>query len=363
MARGKSKILQSEPTENETSAEDWTNKRPTINDVARISRVSKKTVSRVLNKSPFVSPDTRERVEKIIADLGYVPDPQARGLAFRRSFLVGVVYDNPNPQYVVNMQQGILDGLRGTGYELVIHPCDRRSKDFRTDIQNFVERQKLFGVVLPPSVSEDEQLARLLEDLKCDYVRIAAVGLDRPERMIVTHDRHGGTLAARHLVSLGHRKIGFIGGAQTFRSTHERRGGFEDGLAEAGLALDPRFLAEGAYTFESGLRCGRFLLSQSERPTAIFCANDEMAAGVLQASRELKLSVPEHLSVVGFDDFQVATQVWPALTTLHTPTREIGKLAALKLFTAGADWPEPKVDPASLLMQLVIRQSSGPVPS
>src|SRR5580692_1325162 len=103
--------------------------RPTINDIARIAEVSKKTVSRVLNKSPFVSAPTRAKVEGIIERTGYKPDPQARGLAFRRSFLVGMVFDNPNPQYVVNMQQGILDGLRGSGLELVIHPCDRHSHD------------------------------------------------------------------------------------------------------------------------------------------------------------------------------------------------------------------------------------------
>ena len=103
--------------------------RPTINDIARIADVSKKTVSRVLNKSPFVSAETRQKVEAIIERTSYSPDPQARGLAFRRSFLVGMVFDNPNPQYVVNMQHGILDGLRGTGFELVIHPCDRLSRN------------------------------------------------------------------------------------------------------------------------------------------------------------------------------------------------------------------------------------------
>jgi LacI family transcriptional regulator len=124
--------------------------RPTINDIARIAEVSKKTVSRVLNKSPFVSPETRQKIEAIIERTSYTPDPQARGLAFRRSFLVGMVFDNPNPQYVVNMQQGILDGLRGSGFELVIHPCDRLSRGYLESVRDFADRQKLFGVILTP---------------------------------------------------------------------------------------------------------------------------------------------------------------------------------------------------------------------
>lgn len=336
--------------------------RPTINDIARMAEVSKKTVSRVLNKSPFVSPDTRAKVEEIIGRTGYIPDPQARGLAFRRSFLVGIIYDNPNPQYVVNMQQGILDGLRGLGYELVIHPCDRRSRNYLTDVRNFVERQKLFGVVLPPSVSEDEQLARLLDELKCFYIRIASVPLDRPERMIVSHDRRGGEAAARHLIELGHRRIGFVSGPPTFRSSHERRAGLEDGLAAAKLHLSPEFIAEGAYTYDSGLACGAALLARAERPTAVFCANDEMAVGLLQAARRAGLRVPQDLSVVGFDDFQVASQVSPTLTTLRTPTRDIGRLAALKLFALAEEREAPEIDEESLVMRLVVRESTGPAP-
>ena len=336
--------------------------RPTINDIARFAQVSKKTVSRVLNKSPFVSAETREKVEAIIARTSYSPDPQARGLAFRRSFLVGIVFDNPNPQYVVNLQQGILDGLRGSGFELVIHPCDRHNRNYLADIRDFVERLKLFGVILTPSISEDEQLARMLEQIKCSYVRIASVLLDHPHRMVVSHDRRGGEQAARHLAGLGHRRIGFISGPLTFRSSHERRAGLEEGLAAAGLELRPDCVAQGAYTFESGVSCGAVLLGRAERPTAIFCANDEMACGLLHAARDAGLRVPEDLSVVGFDDFQVATRVFPALTTLHSPIRAIGQLAAQRLFDGTAGTQPPTGDPSAPSPQLVVRQSSGPAP-
>src|SRR3569623_904174 len=162
------------PQSDEQGIGEGPRRRPTINDIARLAGVSKKTVSRVINASPYVQKETRERIEAVIAEHGYAPDPQARGLAFRRSFLIGLVYDNPNPQYVVNMQLGLLDGMRDSGIELVVHPCERSSPSFLADIRAFVERQKLYGVVLTPSVSEDERVASLLEEIGCEYVRVAS---------------------------------------------------------------------------------------------------------------------------------------------------------------------------------------------
>jgi len=332
-------------------------RRPTINDIARLAGVSKKTVSRVINDSPFVREDTRERIAAVIAEMDYAPDPQARGLAFRRSFLIGLVYDNPNPQYVVNMQLGLLDGMRGSGFELAVHPCDRASPTFLADLRSFVERQRLFGVVLTPSVSEDERVAELMAEIGCEYVRVASVSVDRPEHMIETCDRVGGIAAARHLAELGHRRIAIISGPTSFRSSHERRAGFEEGLAERGLRLEPGYAAEGAYTFESGIERGLQLLRLTPPPTAIFAGNDEMAAGVLQAARQMGLRVPDDLTVVGFDDFEVATRLWPTLTTVRTPTREIGRLAATRLMGREDD---DSRDPNDRLPSLVVRESSGP---
>jgi LacI family transcriptional regulator len=132
-------------------------------------------------------------------------------------------------------------------------------------------------------------------------------------------------------MDLGHKHIAFISGPDSFRSSHERRGGFEDALAADGRSLLPDYVVQGAYTFESGVACGDALLTRTPRPTAIFAGNDEMAAGVLQSARKAGLHVPRDLTVVGFDDFQIAQAVWPPLTTVHTPTREIGRMAAEKL--------------------------------
>lgn len=331
----------------------------TINDIARLADVSKKTVSRVINNSPFVKEDTRRRVEAVIAEHGYSPDPQARGLAFRRSFMVGMIYDNPSPNYVVNMQQGVLDAVRGAGLELVVHPCNRASDSFLHDVRNFVVRQKLFGVVLPPSVSEDDGVVQILKAADCPYVRIASVSLDVPGCMVVTHDSRGAARAARHLAELGHRRIAFISGPDSFRSSHERGRGFRDGLAEHGLTLDPAYVRTGAYTFESGVEAAAELLALPEAPTAIFAGNDEMAIGVMKAARDRGLDVPGDLSIVGFDDLPMASRVWPNLTTVRLPIRDMGRMAAEKL-TAGlrgldaATIIQPEVDPS-----LVVRDSTA----
>lgn len=335
-------------------------KRATINDVAREAQVSKKTVSRVINQSPFVKEDTREKVNAVIKALGFTPDPQARGLAFRRSFLVGLIYDNPSPTYVVNMQQGVLDALKGSGLELVVHPCNRNSPTLLEDIRGFVERQRLYGVIMPPSVSEDEQVIDLLRDLDCPYVRIASVALDEPQAMVVTNDWIGAAEAAAHLAELGHERIGLVRGPDLFRSSAVRGKGFLDALAERGIPLDPAYDFKGAYTFESGVEAGHALLALETPPTAIFTLNDDMAIGVMQAARDRGLELPRDLSVVGFDDLPMAARVWPNLTSVRLPIRDMGRMAAEKLLAPmrGVDpakMQQPEVRPA-----LVVRKSAIP---
>lgn len=307
-------------------------RKPTIQDVADLAGVSKKTVSRIINDSPMVNESTRKGIQRLIREIGYRPDPQARGLASKRSYLVGLITDNPTPQYVVNIQHGILDVLRQTGYELVVHPCDRKSDTFLDDARRFIEVQKLYGVILTPSVSEDERLAEVMRELGCAYIRIASIALDMESRMIVTNDRAGGREAARHLAKLGHTRIACVTGRRSFRSSTERIAGFEEGLAEYGLSMPPEYVLRGDYTFETGLAVGADLLDLDPPPTAVFAANDEMAAGILQALHVAGHTPPESLSVVGFDDFETATRVWPRLTTARTPARKIGRLAAERLF-------------------------------
>jgi LacI family transcriptional regulator len=331
----------------------------TINDIARIAGVSKKTVSRVINRSPLVQGDTRERIEAVIQRYRYVPDPQARGLAFRKSFLVGLVYDNPNAQYIVNVMEGALDGLRGSDFELVVHPCDRQSPELVVGVQRFAVRQKLRGVILLPPVSENDALAHALAEVGCDYVRVSYAQLDAPERMVYSNDREAVAAVAEYLVSLGHRTIGYVTGPAGFMSTRERQEGFAAALVRHGIGLEPGLVAQGGYTYESGLVAGEALLARRPRPTAIFASNDEMAAGVYRAADRAGLSIPADLSIVGYDDTPIAARLLPPLTTVRLPIREIGRAAARRLVaTAGGE--SDATAAAFLLPHLVVRDSCAP---
>lgn len=334
---------------------------PTINDVARLAGVSKKTVSRVINRSPLLNDDTRKRVLEVIGELGYIPNPQARALALRRNFLIGLVHDNPNAQMVLNVQQGILEALRDTEFELVVRPVDRGSPTMLEDVRHFLERQRPFGVVLLPPISENDQLATLCAEIGCRYVRMGSAPLDDAQHMVASNDREVVREVTRYLIDAGHRRIGLVAGPHGFRSAAERRQGFEDALAEAGIALPRSLIADGNYTFDSGMLAADRLLDLSPRPTAIFASNDEMAAGVLHAARQRGLDVPRELSIVGFDDTPIAAHIWPPLTTVRWPIASMARSAALKL-VAGADDDGRAEEPSLFLSTLIRRGSVAPPP-
>jgi LacI family transcriptional regulator len=336
--------------------------KPTINDVARLASVSKKTVSRVINRSLLLNEDTRERVLAVIKTLGYVPNPQARALALRRNFLIGLIHDNPNAQMVLNVQQGILEALQGTEFELVVRPVDRRSSAMLDDVRHFLERQRLFGVVLLPPISENDALARLCDELGCRYTRMGSAALDDADHMVASNDREAVREATAYLIGEGHRLIGLVEGPHGFRSAHERRLGFEDALSAAGLKLSRSLVADGNSTFESGIGAGNRLLDSSPRPTAIFACNDEMAAGVLHAARARGLSVPEDLSIIGFDDTPIAAHIWPPLTTVRWPIVSMARSAAIKLVGTMID-PEARTGQPSTFPSALVRRASVAPPS
>jgi LacI family transcriptional regulator len=330
--------------------------KPTINDVARVAGVSKKTVSRVINRSPMLNQQTREKVEAAIVELGYVPNLQARGLALRRNFLIGLIHDNPNIQMVLNFQEGVLDGLEGTEFALVVRPVDRLAPNMFERVRDFIEQQRLYGVLILPPLSESDEFAALIAGLGCRYVRMGSARLDDTEHLVESNDREAVRAAIQHLVALGHRRIGIIEGPEGFRSTEERALGFRDALGMAGLFVDPAHVDRGNYTFDSGHAAARRILEGPAPPSAIFASNDVMAAGVLVAARERGIDVPGSLSIVGFDDTAIASQIWPPLTTVRWPIRAMGRAAARKI-----------IDPASapqeqslFLADLITRASTVP---
>lgn len=311
-----------------------THKRTTIDDIALLAGVSVRTVSRVINNSTKVGEATRARIQQIINDLNYHPSAQARGLAGGRSFLLGMIYDNPDALYINDIQRGVLDVCRELGYELVVHPCDMHSESLIVEAVGFVSHSKLDGVLILPPVSENNDLAGALHKSRMNYVRLASVALDKAENVVISNDRSAAAAMADHLVSLGHQRIGYITGPLDMKSTTERLDGFLDELQKLGNKLDPEMIANGDYTYESGVECARKLLTKPNPPTAIFASNDEMAVGAIKAAREMGLTLPDDLSVAGFDDSILASRSYPALTTIRRPVREMAGLATAKLIAA-----------------------------
>ncbi|MDN3644749.1 LacI family DNA-binding transcriptional regulator [Pontixanthobacter aestiaquae] len=304
--------------------------KPTINDVARLAKVSKKTVSRVINKSPLLSDKTRQLVESVIAEIGYVPNPQARALALRRNFIIAAIHDNPNAQFLVNVQQGILEGIAGTEFGLMVEPVDRNSPTIVDDIRGFLERQRPYGVVFLPPISENDELASLCEALGTLYVRMVSRELDKPEHIVMSNDREAVYGAVQHLIAMGHEKIALIEGPDSL-SPAERRAGYEQAMADAGLPVHDWMIATGGYTFETGVEAGLALIDGKERPTAIFASNDEMAIGAVIAARRRGIEIPRGLSIVGFDDTPLSSHIWPSLTTVRWPIVEMAHAAATKI--------------------------------
>ncbi|WP_116365835.1 LacI family DNA-binding transcriptional regulator [Parahaliea mediterranea] len=336
---------------------------PTINDVARIAGVSKRTVSRVLNDSPKVNQKTREHIQQVIKQLKYVPSPQARGLASSRSYLLGLLYDDPNALVIHAVQRGILSVCVAAGYELVVHPCDHRARTLVSGVKTFITRSKLDGVVILPPLSANDKLAAALDAEGFHYVRLAAARVDKPERVVVSDD--GAVMAdlARHFVEHGHRDIAIITGPRQRLATEVRLDGFRAALAALGARLPAANILEGDFTYASGIEQGRRLLLRKRRPTAIFASNDEMAAGVIHAAWTLDIKVPQQLSVAGYDDSPLACKLVPPLTTFHRPNDTMAALAVQKLLCCiGGRAEEAAQLPSALSPTLLLRQSSGPAP-
>ena len=335
---------------------------PTINDVADLAGVSKRTVSRVINKSDKVNAQTRLNVEKVIKELNFAPNSQARGLAANRSYLLGLIYDVPT-LFINDVQKGILSICADEGYDIVVHPCEFGSDNLVNDVRRFVNRSKVDGVIMLPPVSEIPELATALDEIGVPHVRFASDLSAEPWRLVVTNYGPAVTDMTNHLVELGHEKIGFISGPKDNVSSQKRQQAFVQALERHGIELPDSLIAEGEFTYESGVKAAKSLLSKSDLPTAIFAANDEMAFGVMNVADSLGISIPGDLSVVGFDGTVFATFVIPSLSTIRRPSSKMASLSTQKLLAFINDGRDAAREFESMVSpQFVPRESTGPVP-
>lgn len=338
------------------------NRPPTINDVAALAGVSKRTVSRVINNSEKVNDKTRARVQKVIEELNFKPNRHARGLAARRSYLIGLVYDEPS-LFINSIQKGILSICSDAGYELVVHVSPWHSDHLIDEITAFVSRSHLDGVIILPPVSEIGEVGTVLNEAGYPCVQFTSDVGDEPWKMVVSDYQPAIDELTRHLVDLGHRDIGFISGPSDRVASQKRHECFIKALQTHGLELRPEWTKDGGFTFEGGMVAARDILTSERRPTAIFAANDEIAFGVMNVAHELGLKIPDDLSLIGFDGSRFSTFVVPSLSTVIRDTDAMARLGTQKLLALIEEGPEAaRMYKSVVSPSFVSRESTGPVP-
>ncbi|TCM16110.1 LacI family transcriptional regulator [Novosphingobium sp. PhB165] len=330
---------------------------PTIADVAEAAKTSIRTVSRVLNDSPKVNEETRERVKRAIALLNFRPSPRARALAMGRSLLIGMLHNDRNALVLDTVQRGIGGEATRRGYELITHSVDLGGDEAIADVLAFARRTRIDGLVVLPPVSGIIGLPEALKAENIHAVAVSAVHLDGYPAVVLSHERKAAGDVAKYLIELGHDNIALINGPQDMISARERRSGFLEALDASGIT--PAMEVEGDYTLASGRAAAEEILSRTSLPTAVFAANDIMAAGVLKIAAEKGIRVPDDLSVVGFDGSVLAEMLIPSLSTVSRPFGKMAELATSHLLNLIEGKPL-KTDSPPLGLTLLPSRSSGP---
>jgi LacI family transcriptional regulator len=295
-----------------------------MHEVAKHAGVSPMTVSRALSGDAHVEAATRQRVQAAVKELGYSPNVAARNLARAASLHIGLLYNNPSAAYLNELLVGVLEQSSQAGCQIVLEKCGVRNE--RAAIDRLL-RDGIGGVVLPPPLS-DSNIA--LEALRASNVPFISVATGRPESQglsVRIDDKEAAAAMTRHLLSLGHKEIGFIVGAANQTVSAQRKAGFEAALREAGVPVRAEWVKQGSFTYRSGLDAAEQILGSSKHPTAIFASNDDMAAAAVAVAHRLHLDVPKDLTIVGFDDTPLATTIWPALTTVRQPVAAMARKA------------------------------------
>jgi len=341
-------------------------RKTTIEDVAELAGVSIKTVSRVTNREPNVRQSTREKVEEAITKLNYRPNIAARNLASQSSHFIVLVYDdpsayeNPSAGYIIRMQQGALNACRTANSELLIHPCDYRSAGINRELRSVIERSQPHGIILAAPLSNMPQIVDAIGSTGTPFVRLSPGMRNGDRYAVATNDREISAEMTCHLASLNHERIAFITGDPNHKAVVNRFHGYEDGLRQSGLEFSERLVVDGDLSIASGEACAAELLARRQRPTAIFAANDDMAAGVFRAADRMNIDIPGQLSVAGCDDSSLARQLYPTLTTIRQPLARMAERATLALLGDAEDESFQGLEIVAGSLQ--IRESTGPAP-
>lgn len=328
--------------------------RANIRDVAARAGVAVKTVSRVLNGHPYVSVETKARVDEAMKALDFRPSVAARILSGAKSNQVALIYDNHSPYYMFQIQKGCWDVCHDKGIRLIAQPVDVVDPDVGEQVRGLISETHVDGIILSSPVTDCEPVLRTLDTLDIPFVRISPGTNHALTSSVFMDDAQAADDMTAHLINCGHRRIGFVQGHKSHRASDERLYGYRRALERAGISFAPELTCEGEFDFDSGVRAAQTLLDLTVPPTAIFAANDDMAAGILAVAHDRGIDVPRALSVAGFDDTTLARTVWPPLTTIHQPMAELARTAA-EILIAGGD-----ITHRRLPHQLVERDSVAP---
>lgn len=332
-------------------------RRPTMKDVAERAGVSLSTVSYVLNDSGPVAADRKARVLEAVRALGYLPNEAARNLKRRSVATIGLVVPDLVNQYFAMIAEGVEQAAAEKDV-LVVFCTPEATGEGESWNSRLLRSQRLDGLIyLSGANTRMEALVELIQVGPVVLVDEKLPGFSLP--CVVSQNRRGAREIAAHLTSLGHERFAIIGGPPELWTAEQRLSGYREAIAAAGLDPDAVPLFVGDYQMASGERLAAEALSRpaAERPTALICANDQMAIGALSYCRRAGLQVPEDVSVVGFDDLPIASLLTPSLTTVRQPARELG-MEAVKLLLSLVDGAEPSSPPPSPV-SLKIRESTG----
>jgi LacI family transcriptional regulator len=297
----------------------------TIEDVAQRAGVSAMTVSRVVNAERNVHPTTRELVLAVVRELNYAPNLAARSLAKADEMRIGLIYSNPSAAYLSEFLVGALDESAARGAQLLLVRQQGEDAAAADDAVQRLIDSGVGGVVLTSPLGESSPVIERLKAAGVSAVAVAAGRFTGELSCVRVDDRRAAYEMTQLLLALGHRRIGFVEGHPGLMASRERRAGFEQAIAEKPGCTT--LVAQGYFTFQSGLEAGEQLLDSPLGLTAIFASNDDMAAAIVSVAHRRGLDVPNDLTVVGFDDTAVATTVWPALTTVRQPVSAMAAMA------------------------------------
>ncbi len=312
----------------------------TIDDIARLAGVSNATVSRVLNHKPNVDPATRERVLRIVEEVGFVPSITASGLAGGRSRLLGVLVPSFAWPFIPDIMRGVAEAIANTPYELLLYSInDMARENNKSDIIDHILASKLTAGLLAILPGQwGEHVARLHTDGGFPLVMIDDQVIPPAVPWVGADNQSGAYAAVHHLIALGHRRIAHIQGPMRHLCSCERYRGYCQAMADAHLLVDPLLVQEGDFETAGGQAAANvfFALPPERRPTAIFAASDQMAYGVFSAAKAHGLHIPGDVALVGFDDISSSAFVQPALTTVRQPFHKMGQLG-MKLLLSMLD--------------------------